>query len=687
MLLPMSTGDGGSTPSATSGGARPGRPALHVFALVFVAYAAGAVASALAFGSTTASAFFPPGGITVAALLLSRRSLWPVIVTALVAAELVVDRQSGLTWAVTAGFALGNAVEALVGAAIVRAWCRGTPDLRRVRDLTIYVIGAAIGGALSGALVGGVTKWWAFGVPLSQAVTQWFAGDAISILVVGTSILLWRKQFHILRARPLETVAILVAAAAMSVVGFMTEIPPGTTVLPVLAVAALRLGVLGTALTGVVVAAISNYLTGSHHGLLGTADTADPLKVAMAQLFVAVLVLTAMVIAQEVATRRTAVRERDVERVHRLRLESLSDVAQHLAAALTPLDVGRVLERQLPRDLGATSFHLGQLSHDDSRLEWVAAMGDPPPDETSIATEAIESAESVVNGSMAAWPLLSGERATGVLMLGFPNPPSLDAEQLTYVSAVAAMVGEALTRAQSYADEHARAATLHSALHPASPLTTVGIEYGVCYEPADTVHGLGGDWYDVMSLPKNRTYFAVGDIVGHGLRAVEDMAQLRSAGRTLAYRGQSPAEVLADLNHFTEDVIQSVFATMVVAVFDHNEGILTFSSAGHPPAFLRKAKTGEALRLTDANGPLLGPLKTADYEDAVVPVDPGDVLMMYTDGLVERPGMAVSEGIEFAENLVAEWPAAALLDCQAVADRLAPAPRLDDVCVLVVRFS
>ncbi len=323
MILAMRLDDGAHLAPAMQRGSRPA--AIRAFVVVFVAYLAGAVVSALAFGSTKASAFFVPGGITVAALLLTRLSLWPVIVAALVAAEVLVDRHSGLSWSVTAGFALGNAVEVVVGAAVVRTWCGGTPDLRRTRDLSRYVLGAAGVGALCGGLVGGLTKWWAFGVPLAQGVTQWFAGDAISVLVVGTSILLWRKQSDMIRARPIETVAILAAAAGLSLVGFATLIPPGTTVLPILAVAALRLGVLGTALTGVVVAAIGNYLTGSNLGLLGEAHTAEPLRVALAQLFVAVLVLTAMVIAQVVAQRTSAVRERDVERVERLRLESLTD--------------------------------------------------------------------------------------------------------------------------------------------------------------------------------------------------------------------------------------------------------------------------------------------------------------------------------------------------------------------------
>lgn len=705
MILAMRPDEGGSPPTATIRGSRPELPVTRVFVVVFVAYLAGAVVSALAFGSTKASAFFVPGGITVAALLLTRRSRWPVIVAAIVLAELLVDRQSGLGWAVSAGFVLGNVVEAVVGAAVVYAWCGGPPDLRRTRDLSRYVLGAAGAGALCGAVVGGLTNWWAFGVPLVQGMTQWFAGDGISVLVVGTSILLWRSQSHILMSRPVETMAILFAAAGLSFVGFAAPIPPGTTVLPILAVAALRLGVLGTALTGTVVAAIANYLTGSNLGLLGGAYASPPIRVAVTQIFVAVEVLTAMVIAQEVAKRTSAVQERDIERSERLRLESLTDVAQGLTAALTPLDVGRVLERHLPRDLASTEFALGLLSHDGTRLDWVAGTGSAalaPTDASvgirlevpSFATDAVRTGRPVMLGSagggpslLAAWPLFAGENVTGVLLLGSDQQQPFDAEQTTYISALTAMVGEALVRAQSYADEHAKAVVLHSALHPPNSPMAAGIEYCVCYEPADTIHGLGGDWYDVLSIPGNRTYLAVGDIVGHGLPAVEDVAQLRSAARTLAHRGQSPAQVLADLNDFADDVLQSQFATAVLAVVDHAAGTLTYCSAGHPPALLRKADTGRVVRLGDANGPVLGPLPDADFVDKVTRVASGDVLVMYTDGLVERPDQPIPAGIAEAERLIADWPADALIDCRSVADQLAPPPRYDDTCMVVVRFG
>ena len=95
----------------------------------------------------------------------------------------------------------------------------------------------------------------------------------------------------------------------------------------------------------------------------------------------------------------------------------------------------------------------------------------------------------------------------------------------------------------------------------------------------------------------------------------------------------------------------------------------------------------EVIRLDDANGPVLGPIATATFQDGMVGVDSGDVLVVYTDGLVERLDVSIAAGILNAERLIADWPAEALLDCKAVADTLAPPPRSDDICVLVVRFD
>src|SRR6185295_16928216 len=180
------------------------------------------------------------------------------------------------------------------------------------------------------------------------------------------------------------------------------------------------------------------------------------------------------------------------------------------------------------------------------------------------------------------WPLTSGTRPIGVLSMMWTQPQTLDAAQLAYISAVATMVGQGLVRAQVYADEHARAAVLQAAVLPTEPADVADLDVAVSYQPADGEHGLGGDWYDVMSLPKRQTYLAVGDVVGHGLPAVEDMAQLRSAGRAMALQGLPPAQQLAELNTFTAHASHGRFATMAVAVFDPMAGVMSYGLPGHP---------------------------------------------------------------------------------------------------------
>ncbi len=692
-----------------------------MFGAVFLGYLAGAALSAEVFGASTASAFFPPAGLTVAAMLLTRRSVWPAIVVAIALAEFIIDVRHGVPMPMIAGYALADVIEPLVGASVVRAWQPGIPDLTRVRDMTVYVLGACVSGPLAGALIGGSVTSRFNGVPWSTAVFQWFAGDAVPVLVMGTSILLWRKQSRLLLKRSTETAVIMLATLVLSIAGFRSGLPPAILVLPPLAWAAVRLDLLGTALAGVVVAAVGNVVTGSHHGLISGMSVSDPAKAAVTQLFVAVLMIVALLIAQEVSRRARAVQEHEVERTRRLHMESLSELAQELVVAVTPRAVGEVLARHLGDGIGATALNLGEFTRHGSRIEWIATAGHPPmisPDtsaglpltEPGVVTEAALTGQPVLIGSLddypprlgpvpgwmtggdlksvAGLPLFSDDAAIGVLLLGWPAPQQFGADQLARVTALATMVGQALARAKTYADDQASASVLHSAVHPDGPIDTVGLDYCFYYQPADTVHGLGGDWYDVLQLPDNRTYFAVGDIMGHGLTAVKDMAQLRSAARAFAYQGRSPAQLLADLNGYTAHVCRGEFATAMVAIFDRTTGSLTYASAGHPPAFLRRSNGDvEVVELSDANGPLLGPIPDALYSEVSRSVEPGDILVMYTDGLVENGGQPLDTGITQARDLISRWSPTALLNCGSLAEELAPPPRTDDTCLLTVRFK
>lgn len=696
--------------------------ATGLFGWVALAYIAGAVLSWQTFGAEIGPAFFPAAGVTVAAMLLNRRSRWPVIVAAVFLAEFAVDLRYDFNWAAAAGFALANTVEPVVGATLVGRWCKGPPDLRRRDHLARFVLGAVIIGPLVGGLIGGLVIALRDGEWLTEAALHWWAGDGIGVLVVASPILLWPRQSGILKARMVEAVLTLLVTAALAVGALLTELPPTLFLLPVLAWAAFRLDVIGAALAGSVLAFATNFMTAGGYGAFADMEMAPATRLAVAQAFIAVVVLVAMLTAQEAAGRVTAVRQRQAERRERRRLETLARLGQLLSGALTQEQIGHAVESQVLNDAGATAVNFGLASPDGTELTWVTMAGYPDPtiarfgrgvalDEQTAATEVVRSGKPVVirnpveyrrrypdnagwleaSGAtcLVAWPLTAGGKAIGVLVLVWDTPQPLDTAQLAYASAVATMTGQALVRARVYADEHARAVVLQAAVLPSTPSVIEGMDVAISYEPADAVQGLGGDWYDAMALREGRTYVAVGDVVGHGLPAVEDMAQMRSAARALALQGLSPARLLAELNTFTRHASHGKFATMCVAIFNPVDRSLSYASAGHPPPLLRRAGTGEVSRLATGHGPVLGPIDDISYAQGYTRLADGDVVVMYTDGLIERRGQDIETGLRWAQQLISQWPDDEPLTaaCQRLSQTLAPAPRNDDVCVVAVRFG
>ena len=692
-----------------------------VFAVVLVCYAACLSLAWFSFGAGFNPSFFPAAGVTVAAMLLTPRSRWPWIIAAIIAAQTVLDAAFGLPALAIAGFALANAVEPLVGASLAVAWCGQSPDLRRRRDLLIFVASACVLGPLVGAVIGGTVTALTDDEPVWENLLRWWAGDALGVLVVAAPILLWPKQIQLIKGHRVEAAAILLSTGLVSYLGFRTQFQPTMLVLPALAVAAFRLNMLGAAMASAVMAVAVNFATKGDLREIGGNVLGPQASIALEQARIAVWSVMALVIAQESAGRVNAIRQREVERRERLRLKSLSDLAQRLSAALTPDDVGDALLEHVVNESAATAVNLGLVSADGSMLQWAVIEGHVPQVMAEIgggiplsrltaSTDAVRTGQPVIvrtpaeyarrygamlpwwklNGvqSLASWPLTTGGEPHGVLMLMWSELQPLDTVQQSYISTVATMVSQALLRARVYADGSAKAAVLQSAVLPREPDGVTGLKVSVAYEPASTGHGLGGDWYDVLELDKDRTYLAVGDVVGHGLRAVQDMAQLRIAGRALAHHGLAPAELLAELNVFARRATHGRFATVAVAVFDPSASLLSYASAGHPPPLLRRS-SGEVIQIGDAHGPLLGPLTDATFTGAQLRIDVDDVLVLYTDGLVERRGMDLDTGIARCARAVGQWRPVEVSNasCAALASTLAPHPRRDEVCVMAVRFT
>lgn len=706
---------------------RWGRSAGALLGAVVLAYLAGALLSWQFFANGGYPAFFPPAGVTVAVMLLTRRSRWPLIVASIVVAEIVIDLKQGSGFGAALGYALANAVEPVVGASLVSTWCGGRPDLSQRRDLMKFAAGAMVVGPLAGGAIGAAVIATNFGAPWGVSALRWWAGDVLGVLVVGTPILLWSSQWPALRARWVETAAVLTTAALVPLTAFWQLVPASMTMLPLLVWAAIRLGMLGAALVGAVVAVAINQMLTTGHVLFPALGLSPTGALAITQAYLAFMVLVAILIAQEVDARIRAVGERVIERRERIRIEALAELARQLAADLTPADIGRTVAAAVLQNVGAQALTLGLVDHDGDTLQWVTMAGYPPDvmaqfadglklSAPSAATDVILTGRPVILRDMAdfedrypttaqwmtalegssavIWPLITGGRTVGMLSVLWRDPQPLDEAQVAYVSAVASMVAQALVRAQIYADENARAAVLLAAVLPTEPPEIAGLDVGISYHPADAVHGLGGDWYDLIPIPETgATYLAVGDVVGHGLSSVEDMAQLRSAARALAFQGLSPGRIVTELNSFARHATKGRFATVVIAVFDPDTRAVAYAHAGHPPALLRRHRTGEIIRLAEPRGPLLGRLGGSDYPERQliegrVTAEPGDVLVLYTDGLIEAGSADLDDGIAEAERLVSEWTEHDALgqSCEQLSQTLSPAPRRDDVCVLAIRF-
>lgn len=202
--------------------------------------------------------------------------------------------------------------------------------------------------------------------------------------------------------------------------------------------------------------------------------------------------------------------------------------------------------------------------------------------------------------------------------------------------------------------EHERelVASLQEALF-GRPDTVDDLCVATVYLPADVDHGVGGDWVDVIRLGDGRIALVVGDVVGHSVGAATVMAQLRSAVRVLLGVCLTPADVLERLDAFAATVHRADSATMALVLLDPGDGRFAYVSAGHPPLALRRADRTVVLLEDGRNAPIgAGRRELVAVGTGVL--EPGDLLALYTDGLVERRGECLDTGLaRLGDRLVA----------------------------------
>lgn len=294
----------------------------------------------------------------------------------------------------------------------------------------------------------------------------------------------------------------------------------------------------------------------------------------------------------------------------------------------------------------------------------------------------------ITGRSMLVVPLKARHAVLGfMILLRHPERPVFNDMDRATGAELAARAGLVLDNARMYTYQENVAETLQDSMLPHIPPRMAGCDIATRYLPGTLLGRIGGDWFDAVKLPGARTAFVVGDVMGHGLNAAAMMGQLRTAVQTMAALDLPPAQLLRHLDDLAQRLGDTYLATCLYAVHDPVAGALHLANAGHVPPVLVRAADGRSELLDLPTGAPIG-VGGVPFEAVRVRVEPGDRLVMCTDGLVEVRGEDIGVGLATLCESAAH-PAASMDDaCDTVIRALSTrGGRKDDVALLMARLG
>lgn len=361
----------------------------------------------------------------------------------------------------------------------------------------------------------------------------------------------------------------------------------------------------------------------------------------------------------------------------------------HLASALTEAvtvqEVTASLSEQMMPVLDAQGFTL--LTSEEGRLHVVGSRGFParmdayfeglPMATRTEGTRTIQSGTPSFHpdsdelrrtygidryGDMAAFaylPLTVSGRTIGCCILGYDRRRFFAPDERAELTSLGGMIAQALERARLY-DANARTARdLQAGLLPSDLPRLTGLQVEAHYRPATSGLDVGGDFYDLIRLDDTTAVAVIGDVQGHSVSAAAVMGQVRTAMHTHAQSGVPPDVVVSRTNRFLADLNTDLFASCLYAHIDLRRGRAHLTMAGHPPPILRRpGGLTEVLDLPP--GLLLGIEPAARFTTIEVTMPPGSILTLYTDGLVERPGIDLGKAVDELAECISETPPGSL---------------------------
>ncbi|MFE1878133.1 SpoIIE family protein phosphatase [Streptomyces diastatochromogenes] len=398
----------------------------------------------------------------------------------------------------------------------------------------------------------------------------------------------------------------------------------------------------------------------------------------------------------------------DVARVQRL--------AAALAMAGTVKDVGQAVVAALRKPLRADRIALAELENDRLvvtvldppepeawpelwRSEWRSEWPDAPVRAMPTLADALRKGRAriwpagsplepaladVGPGGLAVLPLPAAGRMAGACLIGWDRPHEFGPDERALLTASAGLTGQALLRAHAFDAEHELVGMLQRTLLPRRLPRLPGAVAVARYLPTTAGLEVGGDWYDVIPLADNHVALVIGDVQGHNAGAATLMGQMRTALRAYAVEGHAPDVVVAHANRLLLDMETDLFATCCYVDVDMEQGTAWCVRAGHLPPVLRHPD-GSTEIVEAEGGPPLGVSTQAEFPMAPLRFQPGTVLALTTDGLVESAESDIDEGLD---RLTGELAAADPAHLGLVADALLTgAHRGDDVALLLMRYD
>ena len=298
--------------------------------------------------------------------------------------------------------------------------------------------------------------------------------------------------------------------------------------------------------------------------------------------------------------------------------------------------------------------------------------------------------------SWAFLPLITAGRTTGAWLASFRTPVRFSPDERAVLSTVARMLAHALERAHTNESERALSRGLRRSMGTGAPAVP-GISVATRYVPTGGGLMVGGDWYDIIDLPEGRMALVIGDVQGHDVHAAGLMAQLRTAVHAYAAEGHGPDAVLARTSRFLASLDDDRFATCVYIEADPARGTLQLARAGHPHPVIRTPDGTCLIRHVEGGLPLGLMPDEEDYPVTTMELQPGEVMLLCTDGLIETGGHDMYSGWVRVRDTMSPAPAD---DLEGMADALIQAVhgpasyegpghladrREDDIALLLLR--